>query len=78
LDDVGRAAFAIYQSRSYEKAFATDAAGHYGMALEARTKTDAESIALKDCQRMERVCKVFAVGNDLAPGGGWPVKEPEK
>lgn len=68
LDDVGRAAFANYlPSRSYEKAFATDAAGHYGVAFSARTKADAESAALKDCQRAERVCKVYAVGNEVAP-----------
>lgn len=68
LDDAGRAAFASYlPSRSYEKAFAADAAGHYGVAFGARTKADAASAALKDCERMERVCKVYAVGNELAP-----------
>ena len=78
LDDAGRAAFAIYQrSRSYEKAFATDAAGHYGVAFSARTHADAASAALKDCQRLERVCKVYAVGNQLAPGGP-PAEQPGK
>lgn len=79
LDDAGRAAFAIYQpSRSYEKAFATDAAGHHGMALSARTKADAVSAALKDCQREARVCRTYAVGNELAPAGGPPGQVPAK
>jgi dienelactone hydrolase len=69
LDDPGRAAFATYlPSRNYEKAFATDADGHFGMAFGARTKADAESAALKDCQRMQRICSIYAVGNDLASG----------
>ncbi len=68
LDDAGRAAFGRYlPSRSYEKAFATDAAGHRGWTLSERTKADAESSALKDCQKLERVCKIYVVGNDLAP-----------
>jgi dienelactone hydrolase len=67
LDEPGRTAFAAYvPSRSYEKAFATDAAGHYGMALGERTKTDAARAALKDCQRMVRVCTIYAIGNELA------------
>lgn len=70
LDHAGRAAFATYQrSRSYEKAFATDAAGHYGVAFSARTQADAVSAALKNCQELDRVCKVYAVGNEAAPGG---------
>lgn len=77
LDDAGRAEFAIYQpSRSYEKAFATDAAGHYGVAFSARTKADAVSAALKDCQRMDRVCRIYAVGNELAPVVGPPGRQP--
>jgi dienelactone hydrolase len=68
LDDAGRRAFAGYlPSRNYEKAFATDAAGHYGMAFGARTKADAELAALNFCQQTERVCTVYAVGNELAP-----------
>jgi hypothetical protein len=70
LNDAGRAAFATYQrSRSYEKAFATDPAGHYGIAYSARTQADAASAALKNCQELERVCKVYAVGNEVVPGG---------
>jgi hypothetical protein len=70
---VGHAAFKTYlPSRSYEKAFATDAAGHYGIAFGQRTQGDAERAALKDCQRMDRVCKVYAVGNELAPADGTP------
>jgi dienelactone hydrolase len=70
LDDAGRAVFATYQhSRSYEKAFATDPAGHYGVAYSARTQEDAVSVALKNCQELGRVCTVYAVGNEVAPGG---------
>jgi dienelactone hydrolase len=78
LDDAGRAVFATYQhSRSYEKAFATDPAGHYGVAYSARTQEDAVSAALKNCQEVDRVCKVYAVGNELAPGG-LPTEQPGK
>lgn len=70
LDDAGRGAFAIYvPSRSYEKAFATDAVGHSGMALGARTKADAVSAALKDCQRRGTTCAIYAIGNELASEG---------
>ena len=69
LDVVGSAIFATYQlSRSYEKAFATDGTGHYGWALGERTKAEAGDAALADCQKSERVCTVYAIGNDLAPG----------
>jgi dienelactone hydrolase len=70
LDEAGQTAFAQYvPSRSYEKAFATDADGHYGVALGHRTKAAAGQAALKDCQRMERVCSVYAVGNEIAALG---------
>jgi dienelactone hydrolase len=70
LDDPGRAVFASYlPSRNYEKAFATDASGHFGVAFGARTKADAESAALKDCQKMNAVCAIYAVGNELASSG---------
>jgi len=73
LDDAGRAAFGRYLlSRSYEKAFATDAAGHRGWTFSEQTKAVAESSALKDCQKLERVCKIHAAGNDLAPAVGPP------
>ncbi len=71
LDELGRSAFASYQSsRSYEKAFATDGAGHNGVAFGQRTKANAEQAALKDCERVERVCTVYAVGNELASANG--------
>jgi dienelactone hydrolase len=75
LDAPGRQAFAVYApSRSYEKAFATDPAGHYGMALGQRTQLDAEQAATKDCQRMQGVCTIYAVGNQimLAPAPHLP------
>jgi dienelactone hydrolase len=68
LDPPGHKAFAVYApSRLYEKAFAIDPAGHYGMALGQRTQQDAERAAMKDCQRMQRVCTVYAVGNEITP-----------
>jgi dienelactone hydrolase len=68
LDEPGHRAFAVYApSRLYEKAFAVDPAGHYGMALGQRSQLDAEHAAMKDCQRMQRVCTVYAVGNEMAP-----------
>jgi dienelactone hydrolase len=70
LDDPGRAAFASYlPSRNYEKAFATDVDGHFGVAFGARTKSDAESAALKNCQKMNGVCAIYAIGNELASAG---------
>jgi len=75
LDNEGRAAFGRYlQSRSYEKAFAiaTNAPGHWGWTFSERTKADAESAALKSCQKLERVCQVYAVGNDLKPASEPP------
>ncbi len=75
LDDAGRAAFGRYlQSRSYEKAFAvaTNAPGHWGWTFSERTKTDAENGALKSCQKLDRVCQVYAIRNDLAPASGPP------
>jgi hypothetical protein len=66
LDAAGREAFATYvPSRSYEKAFATDAEGHYGLAYGQRTKTDAIHAALKNCKGLDRQCEPYAVGNEL-------------
>lgn len=71
LDPPGHRAFAVYApSRLYEKAFAVDPAGHYGMALGQRTQQDAERAAMQDCQRMQRVCTVYAVGNVIATAPG--------
>jgi hypothetical protein len=66
LDEAGRDAFANYvPSRSYEKAFATDAAGHYGLAYGQRTKADAIRAALENCGILERRCAIYAVDNEL-------------
>ena len=66
LEEAGRDAFANYvPSRSYEKAFATDAAGHYGLAYGQRTKADAIRAALKNCEILDRRCEIFAVDNEL-------------
>jgi len=70
LDEAGRDAFAQYvPSRSYEKAFATDAAGHYGLAYGQRTKADAIHVALKNCEIQDRRCEIYAVGNVLMRAG---------
>ena len=72
LDDAGRTAFENYKkSRSYEKAFAvaTNAPGHWGWVFSERTKVDAASAALKDCQKLDRVCEVYAIGNSLVTSG---------
>ncbi len=79
LDEAGRAAFAIYlPSRDYEKAFATDGLGHYGVAFGARTKSDAGSAALRQCQTMNRICTVYAIGNALASEGPASEQKSEK
>ena len=70
LDDAGRAAFEQYlQSFSYEKSFAVaiNAAGHWGWVFSERARADARNGALKDCQKLDRVCQVYAIGNDLSP-----------
>jgi dienelactone hydrolase len=64
LDAPGHQAFAVYApSRTYEKAFATDPDGHYGVAYGQRTRQDAEHAAIKDCERMQGPCTIYAVGN---------------
>ncbi len=71
LNEEGRTAFAAYKSsRSYEKAFAVDHTGHFGMALGQRTKASAEQAALRNCPRTETTCVVYANGNELVPVDG--------
>ena len=70
LDEEGRAAFKVYlPSRNYEKAFATGPEGHFGVSLGARTKSDAANAALTNCRKLNPVCAIYAVGNDLVPAG---------
>jgi dienelactone hydrolase len=71
LNEEGRTAFAAYElSRSYEKAFAVDRAGHFGMAFGQRNKVSAGQAALKNCPQTETTCVVYAIDNELAPVGG--------
>ena len=68
LDAAGRKAFAAYtQSWTYEKAFAVDADGPYGVAYGQPGINQATIAALNDCQRLHRVCRVYAAGNALMP-----------
>ena len=64
-------AFAAYESsRSYEKAFAVDHAGHFGVAFGQRNKVSAGQAALKNCEQTETTCVVYAIDNELAPVDG--------
>ena len=68
LNEKGRTAFAAYESsRSYEKAFATDHAGHFGVAFGQRNKMSAGLAALKNCPQTQTTCEIYAIGNELAP-----------
>lgn len=67
LNEEGRAAFTVYaSSRSYEKAFAVDQAGHFGVAFGQRSKASAEQAALKNCPQTETPCVIYAIGNERA------------
>jgi hypothetical protein len=68
LNEEGRSAFAAYESsRSYEKAFAVDHAGHFGVAFGQRNKVSAGQAALKNCPQTETTCVVYAIDNELVP-----------
>jgi hypothetical protein len=68
LDVRGKADFAFYvHTRDYEKAFATDGKGHYGMIIAQRTQEGAEAAALAHCKSRGWDCKIYAVGNTLSP-----------
>jgi dienelactone hydrolase len=54
-------------SRSYEKAFAADASGHYGRAFGRHTQEDAAAVALAHCKQDGGTdCSLYAVGNTLS------------
>lgn len=66
----GTSAFREYQSAQlYEKAFAVDASGDWGMSYWARTATEAAATALRNCQKHQRNtkerCRVYAVNNSV-------------
>jgi len=65
---VGTSAFRKYESAQlYEKAFAINASGDWGVSYWARTATDAAATALRNCQKHQRntkeTCQVYAVNN---------------
>jgi len=66
LDEGGEKIFPLYRaSRSFEKAFATDREGHYGFAVGKRTRADAAESAMRSCQIAGRVCRLYAIGNQV-------------
>jgi len=66
LDEGGEKIFPLYRaSRSFEKAFATDKQGHYGFAAGKRTQADAAESAMRSCQIAGRVCRLYAIGNQM-------------
>lgn len=68
----GTLAFRKYESAQlYEKAFATDVRGVWGVSYRARTTEDAAARALSNCQMHEHTanvkCRIYAVNNTLMP-----------
>lgn len=66
----GTSAFREYESAQlYEKAFAVDTSGDWGMSYWARTATEAAATALRNCQKNQRNikerCRVYAVNNSV-------------
>lgn len=64
----GTSAFREYESAQlYEKAFAVDTSGDWGMSYWARTATEAAATALRNCHKHQRntkeKCRVYAVNN---------------
>jgi dienelactone hydrolase len=67
LSALGQQAFASYlASFHYEKAFATNRAGRYGVASGRRSQDDANAAAMAFCQQTGATCTVYASGNQLA------------
>ncbi|YCH32290.1 dienelactone hydrolase [Erwinia sp. D4-22] len=63
-------AFTKYQSAQlYEKAFATDSAGDWGVSYWARTTKEAAAMAFTNCQKHKQLanenCRVYAVNNTV-------------
>ncbi|MDT0178421.1 CocE/NonD family hydrolase [Enterobacter sp. BRE11] len=66
----GKSAFREYESAQlFEKAFATDASGDWGVSYWARTATEAAAAALRNCQKhqqsAQKECTVYAVNNTV-------------
>lgn len=66
----GIAAFRKYESAQlYEKAFAIDPKGDWGVSYWARTKNEAAAAALKSCRKHEQdaedKCAVYAINNTI-------------
>lgn len=68
----GKEAFRTYvESRAYEKAFATNGRGAWGVSKGERTQTEASTKAIDFCQKKLKsddlpACAVYATGNHLA------------
>lgn len=63
-------AFTKYESAQlYEKAFATDASGDWGVSYWGRTTTEAAAMALNNCQKHKPLanenCTVYAINNTV-------------
>lgn len=73
-------AFMNYESAQlYEKAFATDVTGDWGVSFWARTTKEAAAMALTNCQKHKQLanenCTVYAVNNSvLSPENKFPMK----
>lgn len=68
LNEAGQRVFPLYRtSRSFEKAWATDAEGHWGVAYGRRTQADAADAAIRNCQIGGRICRLYAIGNQVRP-----------
>lgn len=72
LNDEGRKAFQEYAaSQRYEKAFAIDARGNWGVSYRARTREEAAESALGYCAKQQEAgkagCHLYTINNEFVP-----------
>lgn len=72
LNDEGRQAFQEYAaSQRYEKAFAIDAQGDWGVSYWARTRDEAAESALGYCAKQQEAgkagCHLYTINNEVVP-----------
>ncbi|MHA0982352.1 dienelactone hydrolase family protein [Kosakonia cowanii] len=72
LNDAGRKAFQEYAaSQRYEKAFAIDAQGDWGVSYWARTRDEAAESALGYCAKQQEAgkagCHLYTINNEVVP-----------
>lgn len=72
LNDAGRKAFQEYAaSQRYEKAFAIDAQGDWGVSYWARTRDEAAENALGYCAKQQEAgkagCRLYTINNEVVP-----------